>query len=129
MTEEFHLSRFIWTILLAAIVTQLSGCANRGTELVTLVNVKLPVEDEIFGVVTVRGEEVDFDIEAVYRGGRTVTRSTAEIRGDTLFARHAGEPYEIALTDVSQIRIERADGLPTGLALLVGVAILTIPFW
>lgn len=101
------MNRRVTMLLLPITAPLLAGCAGRGTELVTLVNVKLPVGDEIYGIVTVRDERVDFDIEAVSRGRRTFKRSTAEIRGDTLFAWYAGELYEIALTDVSQLRVAR----------------------
>ena len=123
------MNRCAKALLLALAAQLLSGCANRGTGVVTLVNVKLPPGDEICGVVTVGGEEVDFDVEAVIRGGRTITRCWAEIRGDTLFARYAGEPFEIALADVCQLRLAPSDGLPTPLALLIGVTMLVgVPF-
>lgn len=103
----------------------LSACANRDPELVALVKLKLPVNDEILGIVTVDGLEVDFDLEAVnQQGRRVIMRSTAEIRTDTLFARVDGEPYEIALRRVSDVRLARSGTQSTPTALLVGVAIL-----
>lgn len=103
----------------------LSACANRDPELVALVKLKLPVNDEILGIVTVDGLEVDFDLEAVnQQGRRVIMRSTAEIRTDTLFARVDGEPYEIALRRVSDVRLARSGTQSTPSALLVGVAIL-----
>ncbi len=78
---------------------------------VDLTDVEHPRLEWIFGVVTVTGEQVDFD------------EPSNDIRNDTIYATVDEGPYAVSMDQVQQLRLYRTDTSGTVLT-VVGVLVV-----
>lgn len=112
--------RAVSAVLIVVLLPQLTGCTSHYTTDQPLAEVEDPTEEEIIGVTTIEGASVEFDREDV---------PISLIEGDSLYAHVDGEPYVIALTDVSHLRLRRVDKAASVFATIgavLGVALLVL---
>jgi hypothetical protein len=82
-------------VLMLVLLPQFTGCVS--VQAVNLTDVLYPGSQEIYGVVTVDGQQVDFD------------EPSTDVRNDSIYATVGQNPYAIALDEVQQLRVERLD--------------------
>ncbi len=111
-------NRAISVVLLLALLPQLTGCSVRRTDRVPVEEVEPPVTEEIAGVTTNAAREVEFD-----RAERS--RPRARISNDTIYASVDGQPFSIAMDEVSHVWLRRRDTAGSIVAsFFVGVGIV-----
>ncbi|UCC82552.1 MAG: hypothetical protein JSW46_16490 [Gemmatimonadota bacterium] len=103
--------RAVSTVLIVSLVLYVTGCTS--VKSVNLTDVERPVSEWVFGVVTVTGEQVDFD------------EPSNDIRNDTIYATVAESPYAIGMDQVEKLRLYRTDALPTVL-IVVGIVVAAV---
>lgn len=101
--------RAVSAVLILVLVPQLTGCTS--VKSVNLTDVE-PGSAEVYGVITVDGQQVDFD------------EPTTDIRNDSIYATVDHRPYAIALDDVQQLRLKRSDTGEAIVILIVFVAVV-----
>lgn len=94
--------RAVSVVLLLALLPHLTSCSVRKTARVPVDEVEPPVTEEIAGVTTRTAREVEFD-----RARRSRPRAT--IRNDTIYSTVDGQPFAIAMDDVSHVWLRRTD--------------------
>lgn len=103
--------RVVSTVLAVSLVPYVTGCSS--VKAVDLTDVEHPRREWIFGVVTVTGEQVDFD------------EPSNDIRNDTIYATVDQGPYAVSMDQVQQLRLYRTDSLGTVLT-VVGVLVVVV---
>lgn len=103
--------RAVSTVLAVSLVPYVTGCSS--VKAVNLTDIERPVSEWVFGVVTVTGEQVDFD------------EPSNDIRNDSIYATVDESPYAIGMDQVQQLRLYRTDGFSTVLT-VVGVLVVVV---
>jgi len=94
--------RVVSLVLLLVLLPHFTGCAVHATQRVPPTEVEYPIHEEISGITTLDGQEIEFD--PPYRG---MLRAT--INNDTIFSAVDGRPFRMALNEVSHVWLRRAD--------------------
>lgn len=94
--------RAVSVVLLLALLPQVTGCTVRRTDRVQVDELEPPVTEEIAGVTTKAAREVEFD-----RAERS--RPRARISNDTIYATVDGQPFSIAMDEISHVWLRRRD--------------------
>ena len=101
--------RTVSIVLIVSLLAYFTGCTS--VKSVDLTDVRRPESEWIFGVITVTGEQVDFD------------EPSNDIRGDTIYATVDENPYAIGMDQVQQLRLQRQEAL---LSVLTAVGVLVV---
>jgi hypothetical protein len=96
-------------VLILVLLPQFTGCIT-SVKAVNLTDVERPGSEDIHGVITLAGEQVDFD------------RPSTEVHNDTIYAAVDQNACAIALDEVQQLRLKRPDAGRTAL----GIAFVAI---
>ena len=106
------LKRTLSLVLILVLVPHVTGCMS--VKAVDLADVERPVTEEVYGVMTVAGEEVVFD------------EPSTDVRNDTIYATVDQRPYTIALDQVERVSLRRHDDTQSVLALVGGIAVAMV---
>lgn len=94
--------RVVSLILLLVLLPHFTACTVHKTTQVPPREVDYPIQEEINGITTLEGQEIEFD-----RPHAGMQRAT--IKNDTIFAAVDGRPFRMPLDHVSHLWLQRKD--------------------